>query len=229
MSALAEILRTTLAGAGLLAVPLALLGGIATGLNPCCLPIYPAAAAACCANRECGPADRSIRLPWRMALGMSLGLAATTTVLGVAAALGGRTMSNLGGYWLYALALVPIVAGAHFVGIVKLPFPSVRRLPKVTGFLSATAAGAMLALIFGPCGTPVLASLLAHVALEGSAAYGALLLFAYGLGIALPVVALGSAAASLTARLQASGRGGWVDRATGVLMIALGLYMIATA
>ena len=88
--------------------------------------------------------------------------------------------------------------------------------------------GALLALVFGPCGTPILASLLSLVAFEGNAAYGGLLLFAYGVGISVPVVALGSAAASVAARLDARGWRPIVDRATGVLMIALGLYTVAT-
>lgn len=229
MTELAELLRAALSGTSLLALPLALAGGVLTGLNPCCLPIYPAAAAACCASRECAEGGRSSRLDWRSAIGLCLGLAAATTALGVAAAIGGRTMTALSGRWLDLLALVPIAAGLHLLGVVKLPLPSLRRLPPATGFVSAVGAGALLALVFGPCGTPILASLLAVVAYQGSVVHGALLLFAYGLGIALPVVALGSAAASVAARLDARGWRPIVDRATGAAMIGIGLYVVATA
>lgn len=229
MSELAELVRSALSGAGLFALPLALVGGVLTGLNPCCLPIYPAAAAACCASRESTKDGGTARLDWRSALGLCLGLAATTTVLGVAAALGGRTMTTLGGRWLYLLATVPIVAGLHLLGVVKLPLPKVHRLPRATGFASAMGAGVLLALVFGPCGTPILASLLSFVAFGGNATYGGLLLFVYGIGIAIPVIVLGSAAASIAARLDARGWRPIVDRATGVLMIGLGLFVVATA
>lgn len=49
---LMDLLRATLADGGFYAVPAALVGGLLTGLNPCCLPMYPAAAATCCAVRE---------------------------------------------------------------------------------------------------------------------------------------------------------------------------------
>ena len=218
-----------MAGSGVLALPVALAGGVLTGLNPCCLPIYPAAAAACCANRERDPSATRARMGWVAALGLALGLATTTTALGVVAALAGRTVAGLGGRWLYVLALVPILAGLHLTGILKLPVPQLTRLPRAAGFASALVGGALLALVFGPCGTPILASLLALVAYDGRVAYGAALLFAYGLGIGLPVVALGNASASLAARLDARGWRPWVDRGTGFALILLALYIVGNA
>ena len=70
--------------------------------------------------------------------------------------------------------------------------------------------------------------MLSLVAFDGSAAYGAGLLFAYGVGIAIPVVALGTAAASLVSRLDGRGWRPIIDRATGVLMIGLGLFVVAS-
>lgn len=229
MSELAELVRSALSGAGLLAVPLALAGGVLTGLNPCCLPIYPAAAAACCANRECTTDGEPARLDWRSALGLCLGIAAATTALGIAAALGGRTMTTVSGRWSYALALVPIAAGLHLLRVVKLPLPELRHVPRATGFVSAVGAGVLIALVLGPCGTPILAGLLSFVAFEGRIAHGGLLLFAYGVGIALPVVVLGSAAASIVSRLDARGLRPIVDRVTGTLLVVLGLYVVGTA
>lgn len=228
MSALLELLRTALEGGGLLALPVAFAGGVLTGLNPCCLPIYPAAAAACCANREWS-AERQSRLPWRGALGLCLGLATVTTALGVVAALGGRTMTAMSGRWLYLIALIPILAGLHLLGVVKLPTPALRRVPSASSFVSAIGAGALLALVFAPCGTPILASLLAVVAYEGSIAYGAALLFAYGVGIGTPVIVLGSASASIASKLDARGLSVWIDRVTGVVLIGLGFYVAAGA
>lgn len=37
-----------LAAGNMVALPLALLGGLVAGMNPCCLALYPAAAVACC-------------------------------------------------------------------------------------------------------------------------------------------------------------------------------------
>ncbi len=47
MIQLLDYLRGAASSGGLAAVPLALAGGVVAGLNPCCLPLYPAAAATC--------------------------------------------------------------------------------------------------------------------------------------------------------------------------------------
>ena len=229
MNELAAMLREALGAGAVVAAPIALAGGVVTGLNPCCLPIYPAAAAACCVNREaCGDqAPRKLRLG--AAASLALGLATATTLLGVLAALGGRTMTTLSGTWAYAIAVVPLLAGAHMLGLVRVPMFKTPSLPKATGIGAAFLSGLLLALVFGPCGTPLLAGLLSYVAIDGSAAYGGLLLFAYGIGIAIPVVVLVSSAAKLAARLERNRGRIWVDRAAGAALIAMGLYVIWSA
>lgn len=220
------MLRDALASGAVFAAPLALVGGVVTGLNPCCLPIYPAAAAACCANREaCG--DEAVRkLSFSIAAALALGIATATTLLGVVAAVGGHTMTTLSGAWAYAIAVVPLLAGAHMLGLLRLPTFKTSALPRATGIGRAFLAGLLLALVFGPCGTPLLAGLLSYVAFEGNPAFGGALLFFYGIGIAIPVVLLGGAAAKLAARLEKNGARAWVDRATGTLLIAMGLYIV---
>jgi cytochrome c-type biogenesis protein len=218
------VLRELLASSGVLAFPAALAGGVLTGLNPCCLPIYPAAAATCFAGRESG--NGTSKMPVSAAAALTLGLATTTTVLGVVAALGGRTMMQLGGVWAAVLAVIPILAGAHLLGFIKLPLPKLPAGPRVTGAASAFVAGLLLALVFGPCGTPILASLLSFVAYEGRPTYGGSLLFVFGLGIALPVVLLGATATRLASRLDQSGKRVWVDRATGAVLVGMGIYVL---
>lgn len=229
MNDLAAMLREALSNGAVFAAPIALAGGIVTGLNPCCLPMYPAAAAACCANREaCGDnADR--RLSFAAAGALALGLATATTLLGVLAAIGGRTMTTLSGAWAYAIAAVLLVAGAHLLGLFRLPALRAPSLPGARGIGTAFLAGLLLALVFGPCGTPLLAGILSYVAFTGSPAYGGALLFVYGIGVAIPVVLLGASAARLAARLERNGGRVWVDRATGALLVAMGLYVIWSA
>lgn len=229
MNELAAMLREALGNGAVFAAPIALAGGVVTGLNPCCLPIYPAAAAACCANREACGEQQVRKLSLAAAAALALGLATATTLLGVVAAVGGRTMGTLSGTWAYAVALVPIVAGAHMLGFVRLPAVKMPSLPKARGLGAAFVAGLLVALVFGPCGTPLLAGLLSYVAFNGSPTYGGMLLFLYGIGIAIPVVVLGASAAKLAARLERNGGRVWVDRATGALLVAMGLYVIWSA
>lgn len=229
MNELAAMLRDALATGAVFAAPIALAGGVVTGLNPCCLPLYPAAAAACCANREaCG--DQAVRkLSLTAAAAFALGLATATTLLGVLAAVGGRTMTTLSGTWAYLIAVVPLLAGAHMLGLFRLPTIRTPSLPRASGIGTAFLSGLLLALVFGPCGTPLLAGLLSYVAFNGSPAYGGALLFVYGIGIAIPVLLLGASAAKLAAGLEKSGRRIWVNRGTGALLLAVGLYVIWSA
>jgi cytochrome c biogenesis protein CcdA len=224
MKELADLLTGALSGGNLVALPLALVGGALTGLNPCCIPLYPAAAAACGATRG----DRA-----RSALGASMafvvGVALATTLLGVAAALAGHTMTGLGGRWRYLLALVPLAMALQLFGWVRIPLPAVGRFGARSGVRSAFLAGLTLSFVLAPCGTPVLASVLSYAAYQGSVLYGAILLFLFGIGAGLPVLVIGTAAGGLAAYLDGAGLRPWVDRATGSVLLGVGFYLLWSA
>jgi cytochrome c biogenesis protein CcdA len=211
-------LTAMLEGGGLVALPAALTGGILTGLNPCCLPMYPAAAGTCCAVRD------TERRPLPAALAFAGGLAGATALIGVAAAAAGQTLAGLGGWLAYLVAAVPLLAGAQLLGWIRLPS---LRLPATrwrTG--GAFVTGLLLSLVIAPCGTPLLASILSYAAYRGSLAYGGLLLFVYGLGAAVPVFIVGATAAGAAGWLDRAGMRVWVDRATGALLLVMGLYLV---
>ena len=211
-------LHATLTGGGVVALPAALAGGVVAGLNPCCLPMYPAAAATCCAVRD----ERARSLP--AALAFVAGLAAATALLGVAAAAAGRTLTALGGWAAYLVAVLPLAAGAYLLG--WLPLPKLRQPTVRARAGTAFLAGLLLSLVIAPCGTPLLASILSYAAYRGSLPYGGVLLFVYGIGLSVPVLLLGVSAAKLAARLDRSGLRVWVDRATGALLLGMGFYLI---
>ena len=224
MKDLAELLAEALAGGNLVALPLAIAGGVVTGLNPCCLPLYPAAAATCCATRG----DRV-----RVALGTSFafvaGVALTTMLLGVAAAIAGRTMIGLGGWARYLIALVPLVMALHLLGWLRFRLPVPGGPGARHGMAGAFLAGWALSFVLVPCGSPVLASVLSYAAYQSSVPYGAILLFLFGLGAGLPVLLIGTAAGSVAMRLDTAGLRAWVDRATGLMLLGIGFYLLWTA
>lgn len=223
MNQLAALVETALSAGSLLALPLALLGGILTGLNPCCLPLYPAAAATCCAARGEKP-----KMAFRTALAFILGAALTTTVLGVLAAAAGRSVAALGGWPRYLIALVPLAVAVHLLGWVRIPMPQLAR-PGSGQAGGAFVAGLLLSLIVAPCGTPVLAAVLSCAAFKGSVPYGAVLLFLFGLGAGIPMLLVGTTAAGLAGLLDARGWRLWVDRGTAAVLLALGFYLLWTA
>lgn len=224
MTALVEALRDAASSGGLAAVPLALAGGVVAGLNPCCIPLYPAAAATCCAGR-CDEAGSGVRNSGAFVAGV----ATATVFLGVAAALAGRALSGLGGWAPYVIALVPIAMGLHLLGWIRIPLPPFSGTVRAGGVIGAFATGLLLSLVIAPCATPVLASVLSFAAYKQSVAYGAALLFAYGIGIGLPILVLGTAAGRFARRLDRLGWRAWVDRASGVALVGLGFYLLWTA
>ena len=84
----------------------------------------------------------------------------------------------------------------------------------------------MLSLIIGPCGTPILASVLSYAAYEQSAIYSGLLLFAYGIGNGLPLMLAGTASGTFLNRLESSRFRNWIDPGVGGLLILLGFYLL---
>ncbi|CAI7841877.1 unnamed protein product, partial [Closterium sp. NIES-53] len=103
----------------------------------------------------------------------TLGLAATRTAMGVAAALAGQhAVGDVGSALPAAVSLVAVLAGLHLLGLlpVRLPAPVAARFsPAAVGgrvpvALQMAAGGAAFAFVAAPCCTPVLASLLAFVA-----------------------------------------------------------------
>jgi cytochrome c biogenesis protein CcdA len=221
---LVDALRIAASSGAFVAVPLAFAGGVMAGLNPCCIPLYPAAAATCCAGR-CDESSSGMRNSGAFVAGV----ATATAVLGIIAALAGRALTGLGGWASYAIAVVPIVMGLHLLGWLKVPLPTFSGTVRATGIVGAFATGLLLSLVLAPCGTPVLASVLSFAAYKQSAAYGAALLFAYGLGVGLPMLVLGTAATGLARRLDTLGWRAWVDRLSGSALLALGFYLLWVA
>jgi cytochrome c biogenesis protein CcdA len=84
----------------------------------------------------------------------------------------------------------------------------------------------LLSLIIGPCGTPVLASVLSFAAYKQSFLYGGLLLFLYGIGNGLPLVLVGTTTGGLLKRLDCSRFGNWIDPIVGGSLLLLGFYLL---
>lgn len=221
---LADWVSTSLAGGGLVAFPVAFIGGVLMGLNPCCLAMYPAAAATCCAG-SCSTNEGPKPVVENAAL-FVLGNAVAITVLGVVAAVAGRTLGGLGGWVAYVVAAMPIVMGLHLLGWIRLPMPKSVTRPAIRGRLGAFVGGLFLSLVIGPCGTPALAAILSCAAVKGSVPFAAGLLFFYGLGNGLPLLVVGTAAGGLTKRLERLGWTRWVERGAGVAMLCLGLSLL---
>ena len=214
-----ETLSQALSGGNIAALPLALVGGMIAGVNPCCLALYPAAAGACCGSTQ----QQTLKRPLGNAIAFVLGIAVSVALLGSLAAYIGR-MAVVATPFRYAIALLPILMGVYRLGWIRLP----KMAPKAfrPGLGGAFGTGLLLSLIIGPCGTPVLASVLSFAAYKQSFLYGGLLLFLYGIGNGLPLVLVGTTAGGLLKRLDCSRFGNWIDPIVGGSLILLGFYLL---
>ncbi len=195
-------------------------------LNPCNVILYPAAASVCATGCS---SDAGARPALGRAAVFVLGNAIAMTCLGVLASLLGGTVSRLGGWFAYAVAAVPIVMGAHLLGLIRLRIPTAVPVGQASGFAGAFVGGLAFALVLGPCGTPALAAILSYAALKSSVLFGGVLLFAYGAGNGVPLLLVGGAMGKLAARAHSRGWGRYLERGSGVAMIALGYFLIWTA
>ncbi len=214
---LRQTLSAALSAGNIAAIPLALIGGLIAGVNPCCLAMYPAAACAC------GVQEQTSKRPFRNAVALVLGVAISIALLGSLAAYMGH-IAVIAAPIKYAIAFLPILMGVHVLGWIRLPLMK----PKAfrPGFSGAFGTGVLLSLVIGPCGTPVLASVLSYAAYKQSFLFGGILLFAYGIGDGLPLVLVGTAAGGVLKRLDCSRFGSWINPIVGSLLILLGFYLL---
>ncbi len=205
-----------------LAIPLVLGAGLVAGFNPCCLAMYPAATAACCANNTNSECQRKLRF----GLLLVLGAAFSTALLGIAAALLGRAMGQLGTPVLYVVAFIPMVMGFQLLGWIRIPFRQHLKVRVGASWGGAFLSGMFLGVVISPCGTPILASVLSYVAYKKSIVFGAVLLFLYGVGSSIPVALVGSAAGTALRRWGSPRSAAIANSTTGALLLATSFYLL---
>ena len=205
-------------------------GGLTT-LSPCVFPLLPLVL---------GGAVQGHRLaPVAMGMGMMLSFAGIGVVLGAlgpALGIDADTIRVAGAAMVIAFALVMLVPalGDRFSRWM-LPIASAANAASTRldggSLLSAAALGAVLGLVWSPCSGPLLGSALTLVASEGGALRGGVVLALFGLGAAIPLVAVAYASRSgfMRARDWILARIERVQRGFSVLLGAMGIAILTGA
>lgn len=215
----------SLQSVSLLAFLLVFSGGVVTSLGPCNIATIPLIVGYVGGSRDL-PRLRAFQL----SLAFATGLALTFMLLGVAAALIGGILGASSHWWYYLVAGICFLIGLNMLGVLKLNLPMVfgglRERIGLKGIPGALALGLVSGLVASQCATPVLAAILTYVMAKGALVYGAGLLFVYALGRGVPVVLAGTFAGVLKSFQKLGRWSGIIEKASGVIVIGVGLYFV---
>ena len=210
-------------------VGLALIAGILTALSPCVLPLLPIVIGAATGEHRYGPAM------------LAAGLALSFVVIGLFVATLGFAAGLDQGLFRSVAAVLLIVAG----GVLLMPRLQAQlavAAGPISGWAQAQAGGfsgrgpggqfvvgLLLGAVWSPCVGPTLGAASVLAARAESLPLVALTMLAFGVGAALPLLAVGMISrevlASWRSRLLAAGSGG--KALMGALLIAVGLLVLS--
>ncbi|WP_405991614.1 cytochrome c biogenesis CcdA family protein [Streptomyces sp. NBC_00986] len=224
--------QTVFSGALLLALPIAVLGGLVSFFSPCVLPLVPGylSYVTGVSGTDLGDARRG-----RMVAGASLFVLGFTAVFVSGGALFGffgQTLQENQDVLSKTLGVLMILMGVFFMGLMPWLTQREFRFHKrpTTGLIGAPLLGALFGIGWTPCIGPTLASVQALSMNQASAGRGAILTVAYCLGLGVPFVL------TAVAFRKALGAFGWVKRhyvwvmrVGGTMMIVTGVLLLTGA
>ncbi|MET9496644.1 cytochrome c biogenesis protein CcdA [Streptomyces sp. NPDC006552] len=223
---------TILSGALLLAIPVALIGGLVSFFSPCVLPLVPGYLSYVTGVTG---TDLMEQRRGRMVAGATLFVLGFTAVFVSGGALFGyfgQTLQEYQSVLNKVLGALMIVMGVFFMGL--MPWMTQREFrihrKPAAGLIGAPLLGALFGIGWTPCIGPTLGSVIILSQDQGSAGRGAILTVAYCLGLGVPFVL---AAIAFRKALGAFGwvkrHYAWVMRIGGIMMILTGVLLLTGA
>jgi len=210
---------------------LSLLAGSLTTLSPCVFPLLPLVVGGAVQNNRLAPVAMGVGMATSFALiGIFLG------ALGPALDIDSDSVRLFGGWMLVVFGLVmlvPVLNERFTQWLAPLASSANNASARIDGgsLGGALLLGAVLGLVWSPCSGPLLASALTLVASEGGAVRGGIILGLFGVGVAIPLVAVAYAS-----RRGFNAMRGWVlsrvdsvKKAFGVFILAAGLAILSGA
>jgi cytochrome c-type biogenesis protein len=215
---------------GLLA---AFAAGLVSFLSPCVLPLIPGYLSFMTGltTAELSDDSRSEVQVMVPAMLFVLGFSLVFVALGASASVLGQFLSAYRDVLEKVAGVVVILFGVLMLGFVKVPWlygeaRADMSASRSFGRGAALVMGMAFAAGWTPCVGPILGSILALAGSSGSVARGALLLFAYSLGLGIPFLLVALLFGRAKPLLKWLNRHSLViNRVAGVLLIAVGLLI----
>lgn len=162
--------------------------GAASFLTPCLLPLVPAYLMYISETTDLE--NRSRKKIMVRTLGFVIGFTAIFMALGLSASLIGQLMNRYQLVFNLISGALIIMFGVYMLGWINPGFlnreKKTKAPRKITGWFSAVLMGMAFAAGWTPCFGPILGAILVTAGGEATATQGALLLFVYSLGMAVP-------------------------------------------
>ena len=203
------------------------LGGLASSLTPCVYPMIPITISVIGASSDQGKL-KSLSLAFVYVLGIS----ATYTVLGLAAAYSGSLFGGMmqNPYVIVGVSLVFFALAAAMFGFYEFALPaSVTTKASMMGgggYGGAFIVGTVAGVVAAPCTGPIVALLLVKIASDYTVAQGVAIMLAYSFGLGQIFLAIGTFAGMIGSLPRS---GAWmveVKHVFGVLMVAVGVWYL---
>jgi cytochrome c-type biogenesis protein len=203
-------------------IGLALLGGLLTVLSPCVLPILPVLVGRSLQSHRYGPVA--------LVAGLVGGFAVAGSLLGITASwlTGLANAIRIGAIGLLlVLGLLAIFPKWSYRLFSYSPIHRWSKEPMRIGLLGEFWLGTQLGLLWTPCAGPVLGAILVLAAVNHRVAGAFGLLLAYGLGAALPLLAIAYGGRALSRRLlNLRSHSARLQQVGGVMIVATAIAML---
>ena len=201
--------------------------GLLMSLTPCIYPMVPITAGILQSQ-----GSKSIIMSFLLAFSYTLGIATTFSILGLLAAFAGQAMGQFMYHpaFIIPMVLLLIYLAFSMIGLYDMYVPRFLqpRDHQVNGgsFFSVFIFGALSGIVASPCLSPGLVCLLCIVSTLGSKLVGFILLFAFGVGLSVPLLVIGTFSSSLSLLPRA---GMWmveVKKIFGFVMLGMCFYFL---
>ncbi len=209
----------------LMGLMIAFVGGILTAFTPCVWPMIPVTLAVIGVRK-----GRKFRSNLLAVLVLVLGMAVMYSVLGMGAALAGKSLGFLfqSRVFLVLLFIVLVLMGLSLIGLFEIRLPAALQTKlaslSAVGYRGIFLVGITMGLLAAPCVGPVVGPLLVYVAASQSVLWGFLFLLSYAFGMGILFIVLGLLYGTFQVRFKSGVWLSWFKKFLGVLMLLLAGY-----
>ena len=213
-----------------LGIPISFTAGVLSFLSPCVLPLIPSYVSFI-TGLSIDDVQRSRRITLIHSLLFIAGFTLVFLALGATATVLGRVLFRHRDWVGRIGGVLVIILGLYLLGVFNLGALSRERrvhiATKPLGYLGTLVVGMAFAAGWTPCIGPILGGVLTYTASSADLSRGLVLLFAYSVGLAVPFL-LAALMIDRFMELFQRYRGAllWISRASGVLLIVVGVLMI---